>query len=388
MPSKVMSILEEMTGGKSYRAHKYGLDHAERPTIDYTEDNIIWQETAETTRHKKYVPLWDESKKVLSSGTNILSYFLDGSRRVFKVDDMGFVLPGGRNVIYPIIAGQIGVGCTHRENRALKKEKFHQEFVISMPDIANADGKTGYFPALAQKLNTCQSLRNAKIEFSTILEYKTAKNPGIKYEDKGTALVQERMSIREREMVAELVREGKLDQDNYLIKDGSLEYRPTKEDRADKRKYQQFRNNYSFVLGVSKNFNPEVCKDINGKSNPGYVADLPLYHRTPVACFKNQELFGDVKFAVWYIRIRDKSKTRTAFDGVVKVEKMLITYEENEYGIDSELVDLLSASIINERNPVCYGSDLRWANHLYPVYLTEAYVKSKYLSAESFLHLF
>lgn len=108
----------------------------------------------------------------------------------------------------------------------------------------------------------------------------------------------------------------------------------------------------------------------------------------PFACFKNQELFGDVKFAVWYIRIRDKSKTRTAFDGIVKVEKMLITHEENEYGIDSELVDLLSSSIINERNPVCYGSDLRWANHLYPIYLTELYVKSKYLSTESFLNLF
>ena len=146
MSSKVMSILEEMTGGKSYRAHKYDLDQAERPTIDYNEDNIIWQEIAETTRHKNYVPLWDKSKEVLSSDTNILSYFLDGSRRVFKVDDMGFVLPGGRNVIFPIIAGQIGVGCTRRENRVMKKEKFHQEFVIVMPDIANADGKSGYCP--------------------------------------------------------------------------------------------------------------------------------------------------------------------------------------------------------------------------------------------------
>lgn len=348
MSSKVMSILEDMTGGKSYRAHKYGLDHAERPSIDYTEDNIVWQETAETERHRNYVPLEKLSRTVQENNTQLLSYFLDGSRRVFKVDDMGFVLPGGRNVIYPIIAGQIGIGCTKREDRIIKKERFHQEFVISMLDIANADGKPGYFPALAKKLNSCQSLMNANIEFSTILQYKTAKDPETKYEDKGTACVQERMSIREREMVAGLVREGKLDQDNYLIKDGSLEYRPTKEDRADQHKYQQFRNNYSFVLGVSKNFNPEVCKDIHGKSNPGYVADLPLYHRTPVACFKNEELFGDVKFAVWYIRIRDTSKTRTAFDGVVKVEKMLITHEENEYGIDSELVDLLSANIINE----------------------------------------
>lgn len=388
MSRKVMTLLEEMTGGKSYNAHKYGLDHAERPSIDYSEDGIVWQETAETFHYKNYVPLWKLSKSVLDSGTNVLSFFLDGSRRVFKVDDMAFILPGGRNIIYPILAGQIGIGCTRRENCELKIEKFHQEFVIVMPDIANADGKAGYFPALAKKINASQTIKNAKIEFSTVLEYKTAKNPQTKNEDKGTALVQERMSIREREMVAKLVREGKLNQDNYLIKDGSLEYRPTKEDRDDERKYQQFRNNYSFVLGVSKNFNPEVCKDINGKSNPGYIADLPLYHRTPVACFKNPELFGDVKFAVWYIRIRDRSKTRTAFDGVVKVEKMLITHEENEVGIDSEMVDLLSASIINERNPVCYGSDLRWANHLYPIYLTESYVKSKYLSTESFLHLF
>ncbi len=157
---------------------------------------------------------------------------------------------------------------------------------------------------------------------------------------------------------------------------------------ADKKKYQIFKNNYNWVLGVSKNFNPEVCVDINGKPNPGFIADLPLYHRTPVACFKNPDWFGDTEFAVWYVRIRDKQRTRTPFDGIIKVEKILVTQEETDDGIDSTLVDQLSAYLINERNPVCYGSDLRWANHLYPIYLTETYVKSKYLSAESFLHLF
>ncbi len=388
MSNKLMSILENETGGKSYKAHKYGLDHAERPTIDYTEDKIEWKEIAETERHKTYVPLSENSKKVLASGTNLLTYFLDGSRRVFKVDDMGFQVSGGRNVIYPVIAGQIGIGCTRRENRVMKKEKFHQEFVIVLPDTANADGKPGYFEALPKKLNNAQSIKNTNIKFSTVLQYSTKKNPEIRYEDKGTAKVQERMSIKEREMVEQLVKEGKLNQNNYLIKDGSLEYRPTTEERKNKKEYRKFRNNYSYVLGVSKNFNPDVCKDINGKPNPGYVAELPIYHRTPVACFTNQDLFGDSKFAVWYIRIRKREQTRTAFDGVVKVEKMLVTREENECGLDSEVVDLLSACIINERNPVCYGSDLRWANHLYPIYLTELYVKSRYLSTESFLHLF
>lgn len=389
MPDKIMAILAEVTGGKSYKAHKYGLDHADRPFIDYGEDSIIWKKTAETDKsNRKYVPLEVLSKTLSAREEQRLTYFLDGSRRVFKVDDIAYTKSGGRSAIYPVVAGQIGVGCCKRENKRLIPEKFKREFVLSIPDIANADGKAGFFPATARKLNESPELKRLGIEFATIIPYRTAKNAEKKFEDLGTACIQDRMSQREKELVAELVREGKLNQDNYLVKDGSLEYRPTKEDKADKRKYQIFKNNYNWVLGVSKNFNPEVCVDINGKPNPGFIADLPLYHRTPVACFKNPDWFGDTEFAVWYIRIRDKKRTRTPFDGIIKVEKILVTQEEIEDGIDSTLVNQLSAYLINERNPVCYGSDLRWANHLYPIYLMEAYVKSRYLSAESFLHLF
>ncbi|MDD3230389.1 MAG: hypothetical protein PHE09_14395 [Oscillospiraceae bacterium] len=390
MSNKIMTMLAQATGGKSYKAHKYGLDHAERPFIDYGEDSIVWKKTAENHKppHRTYVPLRELSIKLARREEQLLTFFLDGSRRVFKVDDIAYMQSGGRSVIYPVIAGQIGVGCCRRINKRIVPEKFKREIVLSMPDIANADGKPGFFPATAQKINECSELKRLGIEFSTILPYRTAKNSDKKFEDRGTACIQDRMGEREKELVAELVREGKLNQDNYLVKDGSLEYRPAKEDRADRKKYQIFKNNYNWVLGVSKNFNPEVCIDINGKPNPGFIADLPLYHRTPVACFENPDFFGDIQFAVWYIRIRDKAQTRTPFDGIIKVEKMLVTQEEIDEGVDSTLVDTLSAYLINERNPVCYGSDLRWANHLYPIYLTESYVKSKYLSADSFLHLF
>ena len=46
------------------------------------------------------------------------------------------------------------------------------------------------------------------------------------------------------------------------------------------------------------------------------------------------------------------------------------------------------AHLMNERNPVCYGTDGRWANHIYPIYLTERYIKSQYLSSNLFLELF
>ncbi len=163
MPDKIMSILAEVTGGKSYKAHKYGLDHADRPFIDYGEDSIIWKKTAETNKsNRKYVPLGDLSIKLSTREEQLLSYFLDGSRRVFKVDNIAYTKSGGRSVIYPVVAGQIGVRCCKRENKHMFPMKFKGEFVLSIPDI-----------------------------------------------------------------------------------------------------------------GVSKNFNPEVCVDINGKPNPGFIADLP-----------------------------------------------------------------------------------------------------------------
>jgi len=88
MADKIMTVLAKETGGKSYKAHKYGLDHVERPFIDYGDDSIIWKKTAETTPHRKYVSLEALSKKLAARNEQLLTYFLDGSRRVFKVDDI------------------------------------------------------------------------------------------------------------------------------------------------------------------------------------------------------------------------------------------------------------------------------------------------------------
>lgn len=140
-------------------------------------------------------------------------------------------------------------------------------------------------------------------------------------------------------------------------------------------------------MGVSKSFNPENCKDKKGKNNSNMIADLPLYHRTPVSMYSSSRLEG-MRYAVWYLRIRDKKYTTNTFDGILKIEKILVTDEQIHNGLETEEVDLISANIINERNPVCYGADSRWANHLYPVYVTECFAKSKYLSDTMFLNLF
>jgi hypothetical protein len=388
--SRIMEILERETGGHSYKSHKYSLDETKRSSVEYgeVEQSIQWARRGETKDIRTHVPLIELSRKI--GKEQLFRYFLDGSRHVYKVDEMGFEKSGNRTAIYPIVAGQIGVGCCRRDDKRMYCEKIEREIVIAMPDIAQSSGKKqGFLTATAQKLNNGTELARISAsgwKFSTILSYNSAKEEK-EYDDKGTAQIQTRMMANEQKMVADLVSEKKLNESNYLIKDGSLEYRPSKKMYSNEYEYQKFKNNYDYVIGVSKQFNPEICRVLGDKPNPGFIAELKPYSRTPVAYFTDR-ILGDIGFAVWYIRIRNQSQTRTPFDGILKVQKILVSKEEIAKGMNSDLVDLLSAHLINERNPVCYGADQRWANHLYPVYLTEMYVKSHYLSTESFLHLF
>ncbi len=56
--------------------------------------------------------------------------------------------------------------------------------------------------------------------------------------------------------------------------------------------------------------------------------------------------------------------------------------------ISTALIDTISANIIKEAYPVCYGKDNRWANHLYPVYVTEAFCKANYINTDIFNNIF
>jgi hypothetical protein len=385
---KIMQIIAEETNGTSYNTYKYSYDSIGLPEIDYdNESNKImkWQETAETIKYTKSIDIKSLADRLVGEPP-LIKYFLDGSRHVFKVDDIAY-----NKHVFPVVAGQIGVGCCGRENKRMYTEMFFRELVLALPDKSNADGwnDAAFYASKVKKLNESSELKRLGLQFSAIIPYSTSAvgSKDIKLEDRAVGVIQDYMIESEKKMVAELVKKKLLGQKSYLLKDGSLEYKMMKSGRDDLRILQKIKHNYSWVIGVSKSFNPESCLDHTGKPNSNYIANLPVFHRTPVARFENKEFLGDVQFGVWYIRLRDKSRTQTPFDGVLKVEKLMMD-EELESGIDSDIIDMISANIINERNPTCYGTDRRWANHLYPVFLTESFIKSKYISAEMFLHLF
>ena len=260
---KITKIIEEETGGKSYRAHKYSLD-SDRSTLEYSEQedmSFSWKKRGETDPPASYKSLEKQSRFLAARDEQVLTYFLDGSRHVYKVDDMAYAQSGGRSVIYPTIAGQVGVGICKRQDKRISSEDLTREIVISIPNIADPNGKGGFFEALSNKLNDSSELSRIKQcgwKFTTPIPY-DVKADERKFEDRGTARIQDAMIEREKEMVKKLVRRGKLNQDNYLVKDGSLEYRLTKNDGDDDKSFQTFKQNYNWVIGLSKSFNPESC---------------------------------------------------------------------------------------------------------------------------------
>ena len=376
----ILKFLAAETFGKSYRTSKIELN-AENSSaqIEYdAPEEILLKHSGETRPPIKFLLLKKLADRISLSNTQILNYFLDGSRRIYKIDDIAY-LRGTAKIIYPIVAGQVVAGCCRRADKKLHCEKFLEQIVLSMPDVTNFGGHVGFFPALAKKISA-----NSRIQIAKILPYKTNHNPAEKFEDRAVAKIMEHMHDAEKNLVAELVKRGKLDQKNYLVKDGSLEYRVLPDDKKFNAK------NYSFVIGVSKKFNPMLAKDSSGKINPGLVADLPPFCRTPVTIFRRADnLLGGNKFAVWYLRLHDKKFSDSPFDGVIKVEKILVKDAEiSAEKIDSDEVNLLSAYLLNERNPVCCGADARWANHIYPIFLTESFIKARFISEETFLNLF
>lgn len=380
----ILKVIADNRKGTSFHSHRYCHDTEERGAISYDEHkDVIWKNYGESDKLKRPVYLKAEAD-ARAAYPSIFTFFLDGSRHTYKVDDMSF-----HKNVYPIIAGQVGVGVCMRKDRELHPAiPFERKLVVSLPDKAFSTDcdEIGPSKVLIDKINkNIGRMGGTQIYFDDLLIYNTNKDE--KFDKKGIATIQDYMVELEKQIVAKLV--SKLNSSSYLIKDGSLDYRyiPQKSNKKTLNLSEEhIRKNYRYVVGVSKSFDPTKCFVEGGGTNSNVIANLKPYERTPA--YRYESKIAKVDFCVWYLRIREARQTKSVFDGVLKVEKLICTDEEFIKGIDTDEINNITTYLINERNPVCYGADERWANHLYPIYLTEQYIKSKYLSHELFIQLF
>lgn len=388
---KILHFIAKETQGECFTSFKYCYDSMAAPTIEYENGEssyINLKEYAEDEHNPKPRDMRGRAE-ICMHGAPLFKYFLDGSRRVYKVDDIQY-----DKKVFPIVSGQISVACcsrelnddyTYRNFRHIEEETYP---VLCLPVTANGEGIDNevFFRNLRDKINTIPQLINAEVQIEKVLYYRTKLEGRETFENKGIARIQDEMVDCEKKIVSLLVSRRLLTQDSYLIKDGSIQYKPMK--TGNYRELAHIRNNYRHVIGVSKKFNPNLMRDLKDQSSAGQIARLPLYHRTPAFLWQPGEEWGNVNFAIWYVRLRDIKRTESPYAGIIKVEKMLMTGHEAEYGLSTDEIDTITANLINERNPVCYGTDARWANHLYPVYMTECYCKNRFKSDYYFLNLF
>ncbi len=291
----------------------------------------------------------------------ILHYFLDGSRRTYKIAD---VILNGRYL--PLVAGQVGVAVVRRDDdeqiRPVRKFCSFKNFV-AFPDRANVD-----------ELNHLQSQINQQSSVPFMLlryDVKPDRDPV----DLGVARIMSEMHDLEIATVLRLAEQHLLGSDCLLIVDGPLRF---------KKKFDivQFRN----VVGLSKTFRPSftIGKGRRKEDVGAITSKLEFGERTSV--FKTLE--EEKTIGMWYLRIRPRPMMANPLQGIVKMECYAIDHEDKESGLDGERIDVISSHILRERNVTPYKADMRWASHIYPIYMAETYLKSSFMSDIHFQALF
>lgn len=390
---KILDYIETRGNGvyTCYKTNKVSLDNSNAEVLDYDDRPATLNRIsaiAETDISRVETILIPKRLIELSTSSPLFRFFLDGSRHVYKVDDIAI----GRK-IFPVLAGQIVVGCCERIDRdTFKPFALHRSLVLSLPDDFDYDDEGDNFCRLFsedinEELSKLSFIKSSGIKIDKMLLYKTDKQDVFKsdkdsYKSRGTAKIQAEMTDEEQNLVSDLCKGNKLDSKHFLVKDGSLQYNPnfSNFDREDK---TLMKENYRYVVGVSKSFDPELLPDFKGHKLSKTIANLKPFERTKVYRYTSDS--NGIQYAVWYLRLRNSTFRETNFSDVIKCEMVLINDEDS---IETELINIICANLINEAYPVCYGTDNRWANHLYPVYLTERFCKSKYFSNDIILNLF
>ncbi|MCD7935502.1 MAG: hypothetical protein LUG98_01435 [Tannerellaceae bacterium] len=387
---RILEYIQKNGGSKyiCYQTRKLSLEANDKDMLLYDDKPISEAKAgvfAESDR--KRMPVVRIPDALIRKTIPIFRYFLDGSRRTYKVDDIAI----GKN-IFPIMAGQIVVGCCERKSRDIfKKYDIRRELLMAMPDeFDDDDGGENFCRLYCENLNKdLQNIRfvaEKELTIDKLLLYQTdGKSLGKdkdNYKNRAIARVQAEMTDNEQLLVADLCAGNKLDDDSWLIKDGSLEYNP-RYSNLERTQWNNLRANYRHVIGVSKSFDPQLLPDYEGHRLAKTIASLKPFHRTKVYRYDSAHTPG-TSFAVWYLRLRDKNFRETQFSDVVKCEVVLLREGQT---LDSELVDTISANLIQEAYPVCHGTDSRWANHLYPIFLTESFCKSHYIDNNIILSL-
>jgi hypothetical protein len=354
---KILDVLRGK-GITYYQSERYNLDSFYFD--NYQDEGELFEKTEifeDGNRQGKIIKV--EPK----TNTSLFKYFLDGSRRTYRIAEAEI-----GDKLVPIVAGQIGCSVCKRVIKKIKTQQINRKNVLILYSRIPDDD----FKDIKNKIEQDSSA-------ITVDRYEYSSNMEVRPENKAIARIQDIMYDMEIDLLEEMTKQNILRPDEMLAIDGSLQFSNIRDERY-------FYN----VVGISKTFNPNLKNMLKNKSIGTLLPKLEYGQRTPV--FKYNQTGENQRFrqtiGAWYLRIRPRDQTKNPLDGIVKIEKIAVTDKEKEDGFETGLINNISGSILLERNVTCYGNNARWASHIYPIYLTETMIKNSFLSDIYFLNIF
>jgi hypothetical protein len=362
---RVIQVLRE-NKLRCYPNERFSLD------IEMFPDGTVPEAKLPSTQARFENPMPDLPRHGidLPNGGSAFRYFLDGSQRSHRVLDADF---GGRYL--PICAGQVGVAVMERCNGHIKpvRQYCSTRNILAVPDRMEDATRLD----LERKINAEMPDHQRFKVVCYQLKADEDEDPG----DLGRAKIIHEMQLLELDTMRQMIETSRLSVD-LLAKDGSLQYRDEKVKDLGFHRHDEALQ-LANVVGISKSFRPNYVLGGSGKRVDlgNLVSGLDFKERSIVV---SPDRTADVRIGWWYLRIRPKARMTTPLQGIVKVEVFATTPAERDSGILVDRADTVSSYVIAERNVTPFDRDTRWANHLYPIYLAETYLKSSFLSPTAF----
>lgn len=300
--------------------------------------------------------IYRETPPLSRTQKHLFRFFIDGSIRTYF---LGTGIEGTRS--FPIELAQVGSAVVKREDDGqLTVLTQKQRILLLLPRQVQ-----GISDTLWDQIRKIDKPDNLEVVDFTLPDRlaDAKKDP----RDKAGAKARSEMHKLEIELIksTDSFRNG----NTWLILDGAVKF-------VEEDIWNSWGEN-PYLIGVAKSFRKDPMfqfgrRESQRRDITSILAGLPHAHRT--AAFSAYG--GQVAF--WYVRLREQRELDYPLMGVVKVE--FPCPQKNP--VPSILADLISSSLVAERNVTPYGLDRRWHCSLYPIHIAEQVIKNRFFSRE------
>jgi len=335
------------------------IEDLQLPDVGEMEDMLVNAETKEVTEFLETPTptlsgLYRPTPPLFRKQRHFYRYFIDGGLRTYYV---ATGIEGDRS--FPIELAQIGAAVMQRDEQGtIRPLETRHRILLLLPKghlgvsdtvwsvLKKLDSPDGSFEVIDTTEKTSLTPDDATVENLRTRAGGIARNRMHRLE---IGLISATDAVR--------------NDANWLILDGAV-----KLDEFIKAPY---------LIGVAKSFRKDPVFRFRRSSRARLditrlLAGLPYAHRT--VAFSSH----DAQVAFWYVRLREQKEVDYPLMGVVKVELP----RPDRMPVEADLADLISRTLVAERNVTPHGRDRRWHCHLYPIYLAEQAIKNRFYSSE------